>query len=116
MGGEGGLREGGCRGGFEDRHSAREEGQQPRGLPSEMLIGLENTQPFSWGRYVFAHNGTLYVPDEAAILLGDYRRLVRGANDSEVYFALLVKETEENGDVVEALRAIEEALWRAGGQ
>ncbi|RLE97425.1 MAG: hypothetical protein DRJ96_03940 [Thermoprotei archaeon] len=85
----------------------------PRGLPRERLIGLENTQPFHHGRYLFAHNGTIYVPDEAAAMLGEYRRIIKGVNDSEVYFAHLVKALEECGDVVEALREVEAALWRA---
>ncbi|RLF03464.1 MAG: hypothetical protein DRK00_08770 [Thermoprotei archaeon] len=85
----------------------------PRGLPRERLIGLENTQPFCYGRYLFAHNGTIYVPDEAAAMLGKYRHLIRGLNDSEVYFAYLVKELEEREDAAEALKAVEEGLWHA---
>lgn len=85
----------------------------PRKLPKELLIGLRETQPFRHGNKVLAHNGVIRIPDEAMSLLGDYRSLVKGNNDSEVYFALLMKEWEKLGEVSEALKAVEEDLWKA---
>ena len=85
----------------------------PRNLPREMIIGLNETQPFQYRNRVFAHNGVIRVPDEAMSLLGNYRRLVRGNNDSEVYFALLMKEWDKLGEVSKALRAVEETLQKA---
>lgn len=85
----------------------------PRKLPREMIIGLNETQPFQYGNKVFAHNGVIRIPDEAMSLLGSYRGLVKGNNDSEVYFALLMKEWDRFGEVSEALKAVEEALRRA---
>jgi len=85
----------------------------PRNLPRDMIIGLEHTQPFQYGCRVFAHNGVIRIPDEVMGFLGDYRAIVRGNNDSEVYFALLVKEWDRLGSVPEALRSVEEILWRA---
>ncbi len=83
----------------------------PRGLPREKLIGMENTQPFNYSLYLFAHNGTvraLKVFDR----LESYKSIVKGVNDSEIYFALLIKEWEETGDPIEALKAVEEELWK----
>jgi len=85
----------------------------PLNLPRDKIIGLENSQPFLHGDVVFAHNGVIRIPNEAAKFLGDYEEIVRGNNDSEVYFALLVKEWENRGKVSDALRAVEEKLERA---
>ncbi len=85
----------------------------PRGLPRSALISEVNSQPFAHGRYLFAHNGTVYVPDELRRALGRYERLVKGLNDSEAYFAYLVKEWEARGDIAEAIRAVEEGMWEA---
>src|SRR5438128_1129735 len=58
----------------------------PRNLPHRRLIAIENSQPFTDGRIVFAHNGTVNIPLEVAKYLGPYQRRIRGVNDSEVYF------------------------------
>jgi len=86
----------------------------PRGLRKELLISMENTQPFAHGNVVFAHNGVIYVPDEVLSRLEPrYRRMVRGLNDSEVYFVLLLKALEQADDVSDALRVVEEELLEA---
>ena len=36
----------------------------PLKLPRHELIGLPHTQPFAHGPWLFAHNGTLYIPRE----------------------------------------------------
>ncbi|MBO3803393.1 MAG: class II glutamine amidotransferase [Candidatus Brockarchaeota archaeon] len=84
----------------------------PRGLPREKIISVENSQPFYFGRFLFAHNGTINIPDEAAGLLGKYRSLVKGVNDSEIYFWFLVKSLEGGSKVEEALAGFEDALER----
>ncbi|MCD6095833.1 MAG: class II glutamine amidotransferase [Thermoprotei archaeon] len=85
----------------------------PRNLPKERLISLENTQPFYYENYLFVHNGTIYYPDEVLSVLGEYRSLVKGINDSEVYFALLMKGLEEKGgDFIEAIKFAKEILWK----
>jgi len=83
----------------------------PRGLPKHMLIGIENSQPFFYKSYLFAHNGAIYIPDEVIETLGDYKSLVKGVNDSEVYFAYLIKELEARGDFIKAVEAVEKGLW-----
>ena len=82
----------------------------PRGLPREKLMGEENSQPFSYGRYIFAHNGIITIPDELAGTLGSWRGRIRGLNDSEVYFWFLMKELHEGMDLASALRRLEETL------
>lgn len=63
----------------------------PKKLPQEKLVALENSQPFSYRDIIFAHNGTLNIPDELSETLGIYQRKIRGTNDSEVLFWLCVK-------------------------
>ncbi len=78
------------------------EASNPRGLPVNQLIGIENTQPFSSENYVFAHNGTINLPIELEEELGEYRAKIRGVNDSEVYFWYLMKEIHSGKDPVQA--------------
>ena len=70
----------------------------PMHLPRERLVGLENSQPFVHGSAMFAHNGSIPYPRETRPKLGKFEALVRGVNDSEVLFWLLLKHTEEIGD------------------
>ncbi|MEM3756615.1 MAG: class II glutamine amidotransferase [Candidatus Bathyarchaeia archaeon] len=84
----------------------------PRGLPREKLVSIENTQPFSYGKYVFAHNGVISVPDEVAQLLGDWRLNIRGLNDSEVYFWYIVKELSKGKNMPDALKNFQKDLLR----
>ncbi|KYH42784.1 MAG: hypothetical protein AYL33_000610 [Candidatus Bathyarchaeota archaeon B63] len=87
----------------------------PRGLPAERLISKDNSQPFKFRNYIFAHNGTITIPDEVADNLGEWRRRIRGLNDSEVYFWFIMREISLGADVASALRRFRdalEALWR----
>ena len=87
----------------------------PRGLPRDKIISKENSQPFTYGRYIFAHNGTITIPDELADVLGNWRGKIRGLNDSEVYFWFIMKELAEGINLSEALKDLKvtlEALWK----
>jgi len=87
----------------------------PRGLPREMMISKVNSQPFTYGRYIFAHNGAIMIPDEVAETLGEWRYRIRGLNDSEVYFWFIMKELSEGADLPSALKDFKanlEDLWR----
>lgn len=87
----------------------------PRGIPKNRLINMGNSQPYTDGRWVFAHNGTLQIPDEVAAELGPLRRKVKSLNDSEVYFWQFVKFYRRLKSVPKALQAcIREdwALWK----
>ncbi|HEV2429383.1 MAG TPA: class II glutamine amidotransferase, partial [Thermoplasmata archaeon] len=74
----------------------------PMRLPKDRLIALENSQPFTYGRTMFAHNGSILHPRETRPLLGRYEREVRGVNDSEVLFALLLRNLDETREPVAA--------------
>lgn len=77
----------------------------PLNLPRERLLGFENSQPFQHEGILFAHNGSIPFPSETRELLGKYEARVRGVNDSEVLFWLLVKHTESLGDPLGAYSA-----------
>ncbi len=83
----------------------------PRGLPPARLKGALNTQPFSDGRWIFAHNGTLSIPDEVQARLGPWRRKVKGTNDSEVFFWQFRKHLQAEGSPAKALRRCVEEIW-----
>lgn len=80
------------------------EASNPLRLPRRELIRIENTQPFAFRRHLFAHNGTLNIPREVRETLGLYRDHVKGVNDSEVLFWLLVGFLEEGLDFRRAIR------------
>lgn len=82
----------------------------PRGLSREMLISLENSQPFTYSNYMLAHNGSINIPDEVIKRMGSYADLIKGCNDSEVYFYLLLSLIEGEGDVIAAFRRVEPTL------
>lgn len=84
----------------------------PRGLPRSMLISVENSQPFGYENYVFAHNGVIMLPDEMAGLLGDWRTKIKGLNDSEVYFWHIMKGIFEGRSLKEALIIFQENLHK----
>lgn len=80
------------------------------------ILGPLNNQPYSDGRWAFAHNGTLQIPDEIAALLGAGRRRLRSRNDSEVFFRQFLKFQAALRDPAEALAACAQetvSTWRA---
>jgi len=87
----------------------------PRELPREQLISIENSQPFSYKKYIFVHNGAINMPDEVAKCLGEWKGRLRGINDSEVYFWYVVKEMTNGASFLEAIERFERvlsALWQ----
>lgn len=86
----------------------------PRGLRRSLLISPDNSQPFHHKNYLFVHNGTINMPDEVASGLGERASLIRGLNDSEVYFHLLLSLVDSNnGDVISAIKETEAKLWES---
>ncbi|MBI4349556.1 MAG: class II glutamine amidotransferase [Elusimicrobia bacterium] len=83
----------------------------PRGVPAGRLINLANTQPFTDGKWIFCHNGTLSIPAEVERWLGPYRNRVRGINDSEVFFWQMRKFIDVHGSVPEAMKACVREIW-----
>ncbi len=74
----------------------------PMGLPRSRLLALENSQPFGYESLLFAHNGQVTLPRETRPRLGKFESRLRGLNDSEVLFWLLVKHLEATGDPLAA--------------
>ncbi len=83
----------------------------PLGLPIKKLISKANSQPFTDGRILFAHNGTLEIPQEVAGALGPLRRNLRSRNDSEVYFWQFIKHYRKTRDVAKALTLCVKEDW-----
>jgi len=82
----------------------------PRGLPFEKLISLENSQPFHYLNYMIVHNGSITIPDEVIKRIGSYANLIRSNNDSEVYFYLLLYLAEKESSIIAAFRRVEQVL------
>ena len=82
----------------------------PMNLPVEELRSYENTQPFSYKNWVFAHNGQINHPDIVRKSMGEWSAKIQGTNDSEVYFWLLMKYVHKKGDVREAIISLIEHL------
>jgi glutamine amidotransferase len=74
-------------------------------------VNLKNTHPFEQQGRLFAHNGVIGDVPSLDRELGDAASLVEGDTDSERFFALITRATEQTGDVG---RAIEQAAgWIA---
>ncbi len=83
----------------------------PLNLPVELLCSQESTQPFSYKNWVFAHNGQINHPDRVRESMGEWSERIKGINDSEVYFWLLMSYIEEHGDVRKALVSLVKHLY-----
>jgi predicted glutamine amidotransferase len=73
------------------------DASNPKGLSRSKLLGRKNSQPFCGNGFAFAHNGTLYIPDEIKSALGKYAGAVKGVNDSEVLFWQIMKMLDAYG-------------------
>lgn len=83
----------------------------PMALTADQLLGLENSQPFDSHRALFGHNGSIPFPRETRPLLGVHEKDVRGVNDSEVLFWLLVRNAEEISDPLRGyVRTVEDLV------
>ncbi len=83
----------------------------PRKIPEKLLLSAENTQPFENGEWIFAHNGTVEIPDEVASRLGPLKKRVKSLNDSEVYFWQFFKFLSKTGNPAAAFELCVEELW-----
>lgn len=87
----------------------------PRRLPRDRILSIGNSQPFKYRNYLFAHNGTITIPDEVAECLGDWKQKIQGLNDSEVYFWCIMKAMADGSSFTGALGKFQEdliELWR----
>lgn len=83
----------------------------PQGLSPKSLFNIKNNQPYTDGKILFAHNGTVNISPEVAKLLGPLQRRIRGNNDSEIYFWQFVKFHNAFQNIPEALKACVRELW-----
>ncbi len=83
----------------------------PMNLPVDELCSYENTQPFHHEGWLFAHNGQINHPDKVRETMEEWGQKIRGNNDSEVYFWLLMMYLERYGDVKKALSATVKHLY-----
>jgi predicted glutamine amidotransferase len=91
----------------------------PMKLPMEKIWGMDNSQPFLEGQVIFAHNGAIPLPTETRERLGHFASKVKGVNDSEVYFYLLLRCIEDEKDPPRAyVRAMKELteVWEKNGK
>ena len=69
-------------------------------------VARENTHPFEQRGRLLAHNGVIGGLPRLEAELGEHRALVRGDTDSERFFALVTRRTEQHGgDVTAGLTA-----------
>jgi len=94
---------------FEDRAFAR-EAREVTGrafvahvrFASTGALELRNTHPFEQEHRLFAHNGVIQGLPALEAHLGEAMSLVHGDTDSERFFALITRETAQNGGDLEA--------------
>jgi predicted glutamine amidotransferase len=83
----------------------------PLELTREQLLGPLNSQPFDTHTTLFAHNGAIPFPTETRPFLGVHEKDVKGVNDSEVLFHLLLRHNQEMNDPYRAyVRAVEDLI------
>ncbi|MBI5631148.1 MAG: class II glutamine amidotransferase [Elusimicrobia bacterium] len=83
----------------------------PRDLPESELLSEANSQPFTDGEWLFAHNGTLNIPGEVTENLGSLAQNLKSLNDSEVYFWQFIKFYRKTKDPIAALRSCVKENW-----
>lgn len=89
----------------------------PLKLPLHMLRGLENVQPFCYENYSFIHNGTVNLVNQLMGQLEEFKKMVKGNNDSEVYFWYMIKRIIKDGikveDAFHDLEILLVRIWRS---
>src|SRR3989338_3624304 len=92
-----------------------------RSIKSEMLVihlrhasvggeSTKNTHPFVYGKWIFAHNGSIKREEIIKHLNSDFKRKLKGDTDSEVYFMLIMQYFEESKDIVGAIKKTVEVI------
>jgi glutamine amidotransferase len=64
----------------------------------------ENTHPFRYKNWIFAHNGSVDKNRLSSLLSDRFKKLVRGETDSEVYFYWIMQNIEKYGDIEKGIR------------
>jgi len=77
-------------------------------------VRRENTHPWLYRGWVFAHNGTIRNRRALLELVDKKYRGFEGSTDSEVFFHLIIQEVESLGDPVEGIRSAIEKIAAKG--
>lgn len=66
---------------------------------------LENTHPFKYNNWIFAHNGNIDIRAELLEELNSkFKNIIRGETDSEVFFYWLLQNIEEQNDIFKGVK------------
>ncbi len=74
-------------------------------LSGSTLPSLENIHPWLYGRWAFAHVGSLDAEGVMAMLFPEYRVDMIGESGSEAFFRLLIQEVGEWGRAIPGIRS-----------
>lgn len=76
-----------------------------------MRVAPENTHPFTFGDYAFAHNGS--IPDHedlVTLLTPPYLAHRQGTTDSELYFLIVLQFIDAEGSIAEGIFAAVQSI------
>jgi len=79
-------------------------------LASVGISRKENTHPWLYRGWVFAHNGTIDRYGLLRLLRSEYKKDLEGNTDSEAFFHLIVQEVNDLNDPVEGIRRAVEKI------
>lgn len=65
---------------------------------------VENSHPFQYKNWLFAHNGAIDRECFLSLLKDEYKNALEGRTDSEVYFYWILQNIEEHGDVIVGIK------------
>jgi len=71
---------------------------------SQGKIKVEDTHPFKYDNWIFAHNGNIDIRAKLLECLNSkFKNIIKGETDSEVYFYWLMQNIEEKNDIFEGI-------------
>lgn len=74
-------------------------------LSTQGIRTRENTHPFVYRNWIFAHNGNIDIKSQIKEqLLQKYAEKIMGETDSEVFFLFLIQFIEQNNNVIEGIK------------
>lgn len=73
-----------------------------------------NAHPFQYGKWFFAHNGSVNRQSLLRSLGDSYQNTLKGETDSEVYFLLLLQEIEKSNSPIEGIQNALKIVNKAG--
>jgi len=75
---------------------------------------VQNSHPFKYENWIFAHNGSVDKDNLLSILIDKYKEKIEGETDSEVYFYWILQCIEEEEDIVKGIKkAVAEVIRKS---